>query len=60
MSEDRLEYSINEVFELDSDNEESVGMKLPEEVQERLGLKPGDRVKVSIGDKGTVIVERAE
>jgi antitoxin component of MazEF toxin-antitoxin module len=33
-------------------------MNLPPKVMEEAGIKPGDKVKISIGDQGSLIIEK--
>lgn len=33
---------------------------LPKEVSDQMNLKPGDPIKVYLGDQGTVIIEKTE
>ena len=41
-------YSVDEVFENDPENPENVLMKIPEEIAEKLGWQPGDKLQVKI------------
>lgn len=40
-------YTVEEIFEDDPDNSENVLMKIPEEIAERMGWKPGDVLKIN-------------
>lgn len=51
-------FKMEEIFEDIPDNPEDVLMKIPEEVCEQVGLVPGDKVKVLVGDQGTLIIEK--
>jgi AbrB family looped-hinge helix DNA binding protein len=31
---------------------------IPEEIRDQIGLKPGDNIKILIGDLGTLIIEK--
>jgi len=33
-------------------------MTIPEPIRDEIGLKEGDSIKVSVGDKGTLIIEK--
>lgn len=41
-------YSVDEVFENDPENSKNVLMKIPEEISEKLGWQPGDKLQVKI------------
>ena len=49
-----------EVFTHDPDNPEQTILTIPPNVIERAGFKIGDQIKVSIGDQGTIILEKAK
>ena len=51
-------FKMEEIFEDIPDNPEEVLMKIPEEVCEKVGLVPGDKIKVLVGDQGTLIIEK--
>jgi len=37
-----------------------VTMKIPKEISEERGWKEGDNLKMSIGDQGTIIIEKID
>ena len=51
-------YKVEDIFEDIPDDKENVIMNLPPEVMEEAGIKPGDKVKISIGDQGSLIIEK--
>ena len=53
-------YQAEDIFEEMPESPEEVLMKIPEEVCQEVGLVPGDNVKVSVGDQGTIIIEKIE
>jgi len=48
-----------EVFTNDPDNPEQTILTIPPDVIAKAGFKIGETIKISIGDKGTIILERA-
>lgn len=52
-------FKAEEIFEDIPDDLENCNMKIPEEVADAIGLVPGDRVKILMGDQGTVIIQKA-
>jgi len=56
----RYIYKAEEIFEDIPDDPENVNMKIPDEIADQIGLKPGDNVRILWGDQGTVIIEKAE
>lgn len=53
-------FKAEEIFEDIPSDPEHVNMKIPQEIAEKVGLKPGDTVRVLWGDKGTIVIEKAE
>lgn len=53
-------FKVEDIFEDIPDDLENVNMKIPEEVAEAAGIKPGDVIKVLWGDQGTIIIEKVE
>lgn len=51
-------FESQEIFEDIPDDPEHVMMKIPPEVAEIAGLVPGDLIKISVGDQGTMIIEK--
>ena len=38
----------------------NINMTIPEPIRDEIGLKEGDTIKVSIGDQGTLIIEKIQ
>lgn len=53
-------YKQEEIFEEIPGDSEQVLMKIPDEIAEAAGIKPGDNIKVSWGDQGTIIITKVE
>ena len=51
-------YKVEDIFEDIPNDVENVLMNLPPEVMDGAGLKPGDDIKISIGDQGSIIIEK--
>ena len=51
-------YKAEEIFEDIPDDPQNVNMKIPDEIAEQVGMKPGDKIRILWGDKGTVILEK--
>ena len=51
-------YKVEDIFEDIPNDPENVLMNLPQEVMDQVGIKPGDTVKISYGDQGTLIIEK--
>lgn len=51
-------YKVEDIFEDIPDDPENVNLRIPEEVAEQVGLKPGDPIRVLWGDQGTIIIEK--
>ena len=51
-------YKVEDIFEDIPHDKENVLMNLPPEVMEEAGIKPGDKIKISIGDQGSLIIEK--
>lgn len=54
-----LEYKVEDIFEDDPDNPDNVLMKIPEEIAEKMGWKPGDVLKVKT-EKGSISITKVE
>ena len=46
-----IEYKVEDIFEDDPDNPENVLMKIPDEIAEKMGWKPGDVLKIKTENK---------
>jgi len=53
-------YKVEDIFEDIPDDPKNVTMTIPEPIRDEIGLKEGDTIKVSIGDKGTLIIEKVQ
>lgn len=53
-------FKAEEIFSDIPNDPKNVNMKIPEEVAEKVGLKPGDTIKVLWGDKGTIKIEKVD
>lgn len=54
----KLVLNSKEVFSPDPDNPEQMIMALPPEIVASAGFNEGDEIKVSLGDQGTIILEK--
>jgi len=53
-------YNVEDVFEDIPDDPKNVNLKIPEEIAEKIGLTPGDNVRILWGDQGTIIIEKIQ
>jgi hypothetical protein len=53
-------YKVEDIFEDIPDDPKNVLMNLPQEVMDEAGIKPGDTIKVLLGDQGTLIIEKVK
>ena len=53
-------YKSEEIFQDIPEDNENVLMTIPPEVSEAIGLTPGDIVKIEVGDKGTIIIDKVD
>jgi hypothetical protein len=58
MTQKTWTYNAEDIFEEIPTDLENVMMKIPPEVADEIGLKPGDTVKVLWGDQGTIIIQK--
>lgn len=49
-----------EVFTQDPDNPEQTILTIPPDLIAKAGFKIGETIKISIGDQGTIILEKAK
>jgi hypothetical protein len=54
-----IEYKVEDIFEDDPDNPDNVLMKIPDEISERMGWKPGDVLKITV-EKGVITISKVE
>lgn len=52
-------YNVNEIFEDDPDNPDNVLMKIPDEIAEHMGWKPGDVLKITT-EEGSIVIEKKD
>lgn len=59
--ETKIQYicDAKEVFTPDPDDPEKTILTIPPDILEKSKFKVGDNIKVSIGDQGTIILEKA-
>jgi hypothetical protein len=55
----RTVYNVDEIFEDDPDDPENTLMKIPEDIAEKMGWKPGDVLKIT-WENGTISITKAE
>lgn len=53
-------YKQEEIFQDIPNDAENSLMTIPPEVAEAVGLVPGDNIKIEIGDKGTMIINKID
>ena len=53
-------YKVEDIFEDIPDDPKNVNMTIPPEIMEKANLKEGDTIKISYGDKGTIIFEKVD
>ena len=46
-----IEYKVEDIFEDDPDHPDNVLMKIPDEIAEKMGWKPGDVLKITVENK---------
>lgn len=52
-------YNVDEIFEDDPENPDNVLMKIPDEIAERMGWKPGDVLKITT-EEGSIVIEKKD
>ena len=55
-----IEYKVEVIFEDDPDNPDNVLMKIPDEVSERMGWKPGDTLRITQDKNGAISITKVE
>jgi frataxin-like iron-binding protein CyaY len=53
-------YKVEDIFEDIPNDLENVLMNIPPEVSDKMGLVPGDVIKIEVGDQGTIIITKVE
>ena len=56
----KLTFSQEEIFSPDPDNPKNIRMKIPDEMLKAKGWGEGTKIKVKIGDQGTIIIEEVK
>jgi len=56
----QYEYKVEDIFQDIPNDPENIMMNLPPEVMEEAGIKPGDTVKILLGDQGSLIIEKLD
>lgn len=52
-------YNVDEIFEKDPENPNNELMKIPDEIAERMGWKPGDVLKIVI-EEGSISITKVD
>jgi AbrB family looped-hinge helix DNA binding protein len=52
-------YNVEEIFEDDPNDPENTLMKIPDEIAEKMGWKPGDVLKITL-EKGGISITKVE
>lgn len=53
-------FNSDDVFKDIPDDPNNITMQIPPEVAEKMGWQPGDKLKVLVGDQGTIKIEKVE
>ena len=56
MSDKILTYKVEEIFQDIPGDDKNVTMTIPPEIMEKQGWTEGTKIKVEIGDKGSIII----
>jgi bifunctional DNA-binding transcriptional regulator/antitoxin component of YhaV-PrlF toxin-antitoxin module len=59
MTEKTWVFKKEEIFS-ETDEKGMVTMKIPKEISDKKGWVVGDNLKMSVGDQGTIIIEKLE
>jgi hypothetical protein len=55
-----IEYKVEDIFEDDPDNPDNVLMKIPDEISEKMGWKPGDVLRIEQDEKGHISITKVD
>lgn len=55
-----ITYHVEDIFEDIDGDEENVLMKIPPEVCEKMGWKPGDSLNITQGEDGAISITKIE
>jgi len=58
MSNNKWIYKAEDIFQDIENDPKNVNMTIPPEIAHAANLKPGDKLKINIGDQGTMIIEK--
>jgi hypothetical protein len=53
-------YKVEDIFHDIPDDPENINMTIPPEICEKMGLIPGDKLKILWGDQGTIIIQKLD
>lgn len=56
MTDKLIEYKVEDIFTNIPDDPDNVTMTIPPEIMEAQGWTEGTRIKIEVGDKGTIII----
>jgi len=56
MAEKNIVYKVEDIFQDDPEDENNTIMTIPEEILREKGWGEGTRIKVEVGDQGTIII----
>lgn len=51
------EYKYEDLFSIDPDNPDEMLLTIPQEIMDEKGWSEGTRIRLSIGDQGSLIIE---
>jgi hypothetical protein len=54
----KFTYNVEDIFEDIEDDEDNVLMNIPPEVMDAAGLEPGDKIKIEMGDQGSIMITK--
>ena len=61
MDKDKIvTYNQKDVFVKDPENPNNLIMKIPDDILKKKGWSEGTKIKISVGDQGTIIIQEAE
>jgi len=56
MAEKNIVYKVEDIFQDDPEDDNNTIMTIPEEILREKGWGEGTRIKVEVGDQGTIII----
>lgn len=60
MNDKPLIFKVEDIFTDIPGDDKNMNMKIPDEIMEAQGWKPGDVMKIEIGDQGTLIISKKD